>query len=157
MEQFFKNPGLVHIGETIFQNLEYQSFVNCQNLWPNFWEIIRENPHFWVRWAIMAKFPQENAATEKRNASEWKRVIIETFETSLKYKVLKIVLAQKATEDSLRSPLYMAVKVQDRSLIRHLLEKTDPELLDYAGRWTDHNRLDGAVVEYVVSLTFHNS
>ena len=105
----------------------------------------------------MAKFPQENAATEKRNASEWKRVIIETFETSLKYKVLKIVLAQKATEDSLRSPLYMAVKVQDRSLIRHLLEKTDPELLDYAGRWTDHNRLDGAVVEYVVSLTFHNS
>ena len=40
----------------------------------------------------------------------------------------------------------MAVKVQDRSLIRHLLEKTDPELLDYAGRWTDHNRLDGAVV-----------
>ena len=51
----------------------------------------------------------------------------------------------------------MAVKVQDRSLIRHLLEKTDPELLDYAGRWTDHNRLDGAVVEYVVSLTFHNS
>ena len=50
----------------------------------------------------------------------------------------------------------MAVKVQDRSLIRHLLEKS-PELLDYAGRWTDHNRLDGAVVEYVVSLTFHNS
>ena len=139
MEQFFKNPGLVHIGETIFQNLEYQSFVNCQNLWPNFWEIIRENPHFWVRWAIMAKFPQENAATDKRNASECKRVIIETFETSLKYKVLKIVLAQKATEDSPRSPLYMAV-------IRHLLEKTDTELLDYAGCWTDHNRLDGAVV-----------
>ena len=43
------------------------------------------------------------------------------------------------------------------AVIRHLLEKTDTELLDYAGRWTDHNRLDGAVVEYAVSLTFHNS
>ena len=32
MEKFFTNPGLVSIGEMIFQNLDYQSLVMCQNV-----------------------------------------------------------------------------------------------------------------------------
>ena len=51
----------------------------------------------------------------------WKKLIIETFQTSLKSKVLKVLFEQKETEDGIRNPLYMALKVKDTDLIQHLL------------------------------------
>ena len=133
MEQFFTNPGLVHIGEKIFQNLDYQSLVICQNVCQT-WKIILENPEFWIKSFIVPKIlvvQQENAVSENKNsnhetssadaAAEWKYLIKKTFEASLKSNVLKVVIAQKETEKFIRSQLYMALKVQDLDLIYHLL------------------------------------
>ena len=133
MEQFFTNPGLVHIGEKIFQNLDYQSLVICQNVCQT-WKIILENPDFWIKSFVTVPkiiLQQENAsssATENKNsnhetsaAAEWDYLIKNTFETSLKSNVLKVVIAQKETEKFIRSPLYMALKVKDLDLINHLL------------------------------------
>ena len=39
----------------------------------------------------------------------------------LKSKVLKILIEQKRTENGIRNPLYMALKVKDVDLIQHLL------------------------------------
>ena len=131
MEQFFTNPGLVHIGENIFQNLDYQSLVTCQNVCQT-WKIILKNPEFWIKSFIVPKIilPKNTAAAaENKNAShetsavaaEWKYLIKKTFETSLKSNVLKAMIAQKETEKFLRSPLYMALKVKDMDLIHHCL------------------------------------
>ena len=51
MKQFFTNPGLLHIGENIFQNLDYQSLVTCQNVCQT-WKIMLENPTFWLKTCI---------------------------------------------------------------------------------------------------------
>ena len=39
----------------------------------------------------------------------------------LKSKVLKVLVEQKGTENGIRNPLYMALKVKDADLIQHLL------------------------------------
>ena len=132
MEQFFTNPGLVHIGEKIFQNLDYQSLEICQNVCQT-WKIIIENPEFWINSFVVPKIlvNQGNVALENKNsdhetssaaaATEWKYLIKKTFETSLKSNVLKVLIAQKETEKIIRPPIFMALKVQDLYLIHHLL------------------------------------
>ena len=132
MEQFFTNPGLVHIGEKIFQNLDYQSLEICQNVCQT-WKIIIENPEFWINSFVVPKIlvHQGNVALENKNsdhetssaaaATEWKYLIKKTFETSLKSNVLKVLIAQKETEKIIRTPIFMALKVQDLCLIHHLL------------------------------------
>ena len=130
MEEFITNPGLVHIGEKIFQNLDYQSLVICQNVCQT-WKIILENPDFWIKSFITPKIlVKESTAMENKNithetssavAAEWKYLIKKTFEASLKSNVLKVVIAQKETETFIQSPLYMALKVLDLDLIYHLL------------------------------------
>ena len=131
MEQFFTNPGLVHIGEKIFQNLDYQSLEICQNVCQT-WKIIIENPEFWINSFVVPKIlvHQGNVALENKNsdhetssaaATEWKYLIKKTFETSLKSNVLKVLIAQKETEKIIRTPIFMALKVQDLYLIHHLL------------------------------------
>ena len=122
MEEFFTNPGLVHIGEKIFQNLDYQSLVICQNVCQT-WKIIIENPDFWIKLFITSKILDKESAAMENNkvnhettsavAAEWKYLIKKTFEASLKSNVLKVVIAQKETETFIQSPLYMALKVLD--------------------------------------------
>ena len=130
MKQFFTNPGLLHIGENIFQNLDYQSLVTCQNVCQT-WKIILENPEFWIRTFIVPKILPRNATTtteeiqnanhEISAAAEWKYLIKKTFASPLKSNVLKVLIAQKETEKFIRSPLYMALKVKDWDLIHHCL------------------------------------
>ena len=148
MEQFFTNYGLAHIGENIFQNLDYQSLVLCQNVchtWKFFLDL--DNPHFWIKSFLIPKIQQDDdsrkisyqdvTSVTWKNLFEktymiynninsweylhWKKLIIETFQTSLKSKVLKVLFEQKETEDGIRNPLYMALKVKDTDLIQHLL------------------------------------
>ena len=59
MEQFFTNPGLTHIGEKIFQNLDYQGLVMCQNVCQT-WKTILDNPQFWIKSFLIPKIQQDD-------------------------------------------------------------------------------------------------
>ena len=150
-KQFFTNPGLAHIGEKIFQNLEYEDLVMCQNVCHS-WKKTLNNPQFWIKSFLIPKIQQDensrkisnieiSSVTWKklfertyntRNITDsweylhWKKLIMDTVGFSndisvLKSKVLKVLVEQKRTENSIRNPLYMALKVKDVDLIQHLL------------------------------------
>ena len=151
MEKFFANSGLAHIGEKIFQNLEYEDLVMCQNACHS-WKKTLNNPQFWIKSFLIPKIQQDensrkisnieiSSVTWKklfektyntRNITDsweylhWKKLIMDTVGFSndisvLKSKVLKVLVEQKRTENSIRNPLYMALKVKDMDLIWHLL------------------------------------
>ena len=146
MEQFFTNQGIAHIGEKILQNLNYQSLVMCQNVCQT-WKVILDNPQFWIKAFLIPKIQQDEDSKKTSNQDitsvtwiklfkktymiynntnsweylHWKKLIIETFQTSLKSKVLKVLVEQKETEDGIQNPLYMALKVKDADLVQHLL------------------------------------
>ena len=59
MEKFFTNPGLIPIGEMIFQNLDYQDLVVCQNVCHS-WKGILDNPQFWIKSFLNPKIQQND-------------------------------------------------------------------------------------------------
>ena len=147
MEQFFTNHGLAHIGERILQNLDYQNLVRCQSVCQT-WKIILDNPQFWIKSFPNPKIQQDDDPRKISNHDinsdvtwkklfrktyniyndtnyweylHWKKLIFETFQTSLKSKVLTVLVEQNETENGIRNPLYMALKVKDTDLIQHLL------------------------------------
>ena len=150
-EKFFANPGLAHIGEKIFQNLDYKSLFICQNVCQT-WKTILDNHQFWIKSFLFPKIQQDDNSrkissieittvtwkklfektynicndTNSWEYLHWKKLIMETVCFShelqvLKSKVLKILIEQKRTENGIRNPLYMALKVKDMDLIWHLL------------------------------------
>ena len=49
MDFISKNPGLQHISEEIFLNLDHKSLLNCQKV-NHFWEnTLNDNPLFWLK------------------------------------------------------------------------------------------------------------
>ena len=49
MDFISKNPGLQHISEEIFLNLDHKSLLNCQKV-NHFWEkTLNNNPSFWLK------------------------------------------------------------------------------------------------------------
>ena len=150
-EKFFTNPGLAHIGEKIFQNLDYNCLFICQNVCQT-WKTILDNHQFWIKSFLFPKIQQDDNSrkissieittvtwkklfektynicndTNSWEYLHWKKLIMETvcFSHELqvfKSKVLKILIEQKRTENGIRNPLYMALKVKDMDLIWHLL------------------------------------
>ena len=151
MEKFFANSGLAHIGEKIFQNLDYKSLFICQNVCQT-WKTILDNHQFWIKSFLFPKIQQDDNSRKisnieitsvtwkklyektynTRNITDsweylhWKKLIMETVGFSdnlciLKSKILKVLFEQKRTENCIRNPLYMALKVKDVDLIQHLL------------------------------------
>ena len=151
MEKFFTNPGLIPIGEMIFQNLDYEDLVVCQNVCHS-WKTILDNPQFWIKAFLNPKIQQDDNSRKISNIEitsvswkklfektyntcndtdsweylHWKKLIMETVGFSddlcvLKSKLLKVLFEQKRTENGIRNPLYMALKVKDVDLIQHLL------------------------------------
>ena len=65
-----KNPGLQHIIENVFLNLDYEDLLACQ-LINNYCKGIIENPMFWLKkWRMRG--------LSKKNEKDWAKVIQNT-------------------------------------------------------------------------------
>ena len=65
MDQITKTPGLIHIAEEIFANLDRNSLLKCQNV-NEHWGSILRNPWYWFcRMERYAKLSEEHQ-------KEWK-------------------------------------------------------------------------------------
>ena len=78
MEYVINNPGLHHLAENIFLNLNYENLEKCQ-LINHSVSLILDNPMFWIRILI------ENGLS-KENQKEWiKAIQLETNSEKIKY------------------------------------------------------------------------
>lgn len=84
MEKFFTNPGLAHIGEKIFQNLEYEDLVMCQNVCHS-WKKTLNNPQFWIKSFLIPKIQQDENSRKISNIEissvTWKKLFEKTYNT----------------------------------------------------------------------------
>ena len=70
MDQIMNNPGLQHIIENVFLNLDYEDLLACQ-LINNYCKGIIENPMFWLKkWRMRG--------LSKKNEKDWAKVIQNT-------------------------------------------------------------------------------
>ena len=126
MEQLFNNPGLIHIGEMIFEQLNNKSLVYCSKVCLN-WRNILDNPRIWLNICIkrapkLNEIDQHNKNIHLYAAkvliNQWKELISKN-----KYEITNLLKKMHADEiqKSFRSPIYMALLVDDIPLIRHLL------------------------------------
>ena len=126
MKQFFNTPGLIHIGEMIFEQLNNKSLESCSNVCLD-WKKMLDNPRTWLNICIK-KAPKFNKILNWRfKAStvlinQWKQLILEAgneYENQVT-NLLKKMHSDKI-QTSFRSPIYMALLVKDLPLIRYLL------------------------------------
>ena len=116
MEKILNNPGLVHLAENIFGNLNDANVEDCGQINQSSKQILA-NPIFWLR-----KF---TTALSKKNQNDWIKVI-QSVENSEKEKAiisyLQWNLKKEASEDL---PCYTspAVQVDFRKRIRHTKTK----------------------------------
>ena len=66
MDNLTKNPGLTHIAEVIFLNLNYSHILECSQVHES-WKKILNRPNFWLQ--KCAQNP------EFKNKSAWKKLI----------------------------------------------------------------------------------
>ena len=59
MEKIIKNPGLQHLAENIFLNLNYSDLKKCQLINQSASQIL-DNPMFWIRELIKKGLSKEN-------------------------------------------------------------------------------------------------
>ena len=81
-EKFYTNPGLAHIGEKIFQNLDYKSLFICQNVCQT-WKTILDNHQFWIKSFLFPKI-QQDENSRKISSIEittvtWKKLFEKTY------------------------------------------------------------------------------
>ena len=87
MENFIINPGLQHLAETIFLNVEVKNLFICENInWAS--KKILENPNFWLKkWRARG--------LSKKNHEDWKKAIQLTqntpFEANIKLYMRKVM------------------------------------------------------------------
>ena len=96
MENFTNNPGLQHLAETIFLNVEVEHLSNCQNINQASYQILDlGNPNFWLKkWKIRG--------LSKKNHDDWKKAIQLTKNTPFEVNIsfyMKKVLKNKAGID----------------------------------------------------------
>ena len=128
MEQLFNNPGLIHIGEMIFEQLNNNSLESCSNVCLD-WKKMLDNPRIWLKICIK-QAPKSNEISRKQYSFEasnvlinqWKQLISEA-ENEYENQVANLLKKMHSDEvkTSFRSPLYMALLVKDLPLVRYLL------------------------------------
>ena len=59
MENLLNNPGLQHLAENIFLNLNYEKLKICQMINQTSYQILNGNPIFWIKF-IRRKLSEEN-------------------------------------------------------------------------------------------------
>ena len=67
MDLITKNPGLQHVAENIFLNLNHKSILKCQNVNTK-WKKILESPFFWLKKCV-CQFGLSEKIQE--NQSQW--------------------------------------------------------------------------------------
>ena len=65
MDQITRTPGLIHIAEQIFSNLDRCDILRCQEV-NEYWASILRNPWFWYN-----RMMQKNTLTQEHQ-KEWK-------------------------------------------------------------------------------------
>ena len=80
MENIIKNPGLQHLAEKVFWNLNYEEIVKCELINQKCYSILN-NPLFWL-----GKFIQKGMS--KKNQNEWMNAIRMTKDTDFEKYVL---------------------------------------------------------------------
>ena len=73
MDFITKNPGLHHIVEETFMNLDYENLLECKEV-NSFWEIILKSPTFWFKKCVQKGFSNEDQL-------EWHK-LIQTLKTN---------------------------------------------------------------------------
>ena len=73
MDFITKNPGLQHIVEETFMNLDYENLLKCQEV-NSFWEIILKSPSFWLKKCVQKGLNNEDQL-------EWHK-LIQTLKTT---------------------------------------------------------------------------
>ena len=128
MEQFFNTPGLIHIGEMIFEQLNNKSLESCSKVCLD-WKKMLDNPRTWLNICVK-RAPKFNEISEHLkpihfNASnilikQWTKLISEPV---IEYEMTNLLKKMHSDEiqKSFRPPIYMALLVKDIPLIRHLL------------------------------------
>ena len=117
MEQFLKNPGLVHLAENIFNNLNDADVEICQNINQISKEIL-DNPMFWLR-----KFGN----LSQKNQNNWIKDI-QSIKNSEKKKAITSYLQWKLKKEALVDlPCYSSPEVQDdfRNKIWEIIKKKE--------------------------------
>ena len=69
MDLVTKNPGLQHIGESIFMFLDHQSLLSCREVNQSF-KLILDNPRFWLKKCAQIGMPNRFQELE-----DWTKVI----------------------------------------------------------------------------------
>ena len=128
MEQIFNNPGLIHIGEMIFEQLNNNGLESCSNVCLD-WKKLLDNPRTWLKICIK-QAPKSNEISNKKHSFEasnvlinqWKQLISEA-ENEYENQVANLLKKMHSDEvkTSFRSPMYMALLVKDLPLIRYIL------------------------------------
>ena len=67
MDFITKNPGLHHIVEETFMNLDYENLLECKEV-NSFWEIILKSPTFWFKKCVQKGLNNEDQL-------EWHKLI----------------------------------------------------------------------------------
>ena len=131
MEQFFENPGLQHIGETIFQQLDINSLVQCRRVKKS-WKETLDNPRFWLKLCT-----QKALKVQPKFYNAWKELIRNNEKakyqnTKILMKMCKMWEQESPRKECLKSPFEMAVKLKDvvfteKLLYQHIIEQISIE------------------------------
>ena len=83
-DEIINNPGLQHIIELIFFNLDHKDLMNCQLVNKSTKQIL-ENPMFWLKkWSF-------NLGLSKENQTDWIKAVQMTKNTNLETKVIRCI------------------------------------------------------------------
>ena len=105
MEAFVTNPGLQHLAEKVFFNLNVEDMKICAEINQSCKQIL-ENPMFWLR-----KF---EGCLSKKNQREWIKIIQSSVENSKKEKSIISYLQWNLKKNVLVDlPCYTRPTVQD--------------------------------------------
>ena len=75
MEHFFNNPGLNHIGELIFEQLDHESLESCSKVCRD-WKKMLDNPRFWLKICIKNNVENNGKTESKFLINQWKDLVI---------------------------------------------------------------------------------
>ena len=124
IEQFFNNQGLEHIGENILTNLDHASVISCRKVCKN-WKNLIDNAHSMLK--ACAKKASKNQNSQFYH--QWIKLIVECQDKKYYYYqdiifLLKAMHQDMTTQEKkfiFKSPIHMALNVQNRNLLRDLL------------------------------------
>ena len=98
-EHFINTPGLQHLAENIFLNLNYHDLNSCQLINRSSKNILK-NPNFWLK-----KFIQRGLS--KQNQNDWKKAIQLTRNTKLENNILRYLKRSLKHQKLVDLPCYI--------------------------------------------------